>query len=162
MFSVNGFYDKGRSKSHMRLNSKSQHVLKTEVAGQLSEEKMWALEDEERLKINALSSFSPYERYRGNTTDLNISILCVLKDHQRDGPNVEGLSQISEAWIEEVIHICPGLNIACKMSGLGCQRPILYVALPEENGRKHLGILNADEENLLAYRTQYGNVFIKV
>ena len=92
----------------------------------------------------------------------------VLKELKRDGYNVEGLPETSEALIEEVIHdkeaqfSSPNLNVAYKMNVREYQSLTPYCTLLEESWGKPPGNLNSDGENLLVYGKQYGNVSLDV
>ncbi|XP_020224687.1 magnesium-chelatase subunit ChlH, chloroplastic [Cajanus cajan] len=125
--------------------------------------------EEKKLAITVFS-FPPDKGNVGTAAYLNVfsSIFSVLKDLQRDGYNVEGLPETSEALIEEVIHdkeaqfSSPNLNVAYKMSVREYQSLTPYATALEENWGKPPGNLNSDGENLLVYGKQYGNVFIGV
>ncbi|XP_061348896.1 magnesium-chelatase subunit ChlH, chloroplastic [Gastrolobium bilobum] len=125
--------------------------------------------EEKRLAITVFS-FPPDKGNVGTAAYLNVfsSIFSVLKDLQRDGYNVEGLPETSEALIEDVLHdkeaqfSSPNLNIAYKMNVREYQSLTPYAAALEENWGKPPGNLNADGENLLVFGKQYGNVFIGV
>ncbi|XP_065856394.1 magnesium-chelatase subunit ChlH, chloroplastic [Euphorbia lathyris] len=124
---------------------------------------------EKRLAITVFS-FPPDKGNVGTAAYLNVfsSIFSVLKDLKRDGYNVEGLPESSEALIEEVIHdkeaqfSSPNLNVAYKMGVREYQKLTPYAKALEENWGKPPGNLNSDGENLLVYGKQYGNVFIGV
>ncbi|XP_024026565.1 LOW QUALITY PROTEIN: magnesium-chelatase subunit ChlH, chloroplastic [Morus notabilis] len=124
---------------------------------------------EKRLAITVFS-FPPDKGNVGTAAYLNVfsSIFSVLKDLQKDGYNVEGLPETSEALIEDVIHdkeaqfSSPNLNVAYKMGVREYQRLTPFATALEENWGKPPGNLNSDGENLLVYGKQYGNVFIGV
>ncbi|GAB2267019.1 hypothetical protein Dimus_002004 [Dionaea muscipula] len=124
---------------------------------------------EKKLAITVFS-FPPDKGNVGTAAYLNVfsSIYSVLKDLKKDGYNVEGLPETSEALIEEVIHdkeaqfSSPNLNVAYKMSLREYQKLTPYATLLEENWGKPPGNLNSDGENLLVYGKLYGNVFIGV
>ncbi|XP_059668410.1 magnesium-chelatase subunit ChlH, chloroplastic [Cornus florida] len=124
---------------------------------------------EKKLAITVFS-FPPDKGNVGTAAYLNVfsSIFSVLKELQRDGYNVEGLPETSEALIEEVIHdkeaqfSSPNLNIAYKMGVREYQKLTPYANALEENWGKPPGNLNSDGENLLVYGKQFGNVFIGV
>lgn len=115
-------------------------------------------------------SFPPDKGNVGTAAYLNVfaSIFSVLKDLERDGYNLEGLPESSEALIEDVLHdkeaqfSSPNLNVAYKMSVREYQKLTPYSIALEENWGKPPGNLNSDGENLLVYGKQYGNVFIGV
>ncbi|KAJ1408970.1 Magnesium chelatase, subunit H, N-terminal [Sesbania bispinosa] len=115
-------------------------------------------EAEKKLAITVFS-FPPDKGNVGTAAYLNVfsSIYSVLKDLKRDGYNVEGLPESSEALIEDVIHdkeaqfSSPNLNIAYKMSVREYQNLTPYATALEENWGKPPGNLNADGENLLVY-----------
>lgn len=115
-------------------------------------------------------SFPPDKGNVGTAAYLNVfaSIFSVLKDLERDGYNLEGLPESSEALIEDVLHdkeaqfSSPNLNVAYKMSVREYQKLTPYATALEENWGKPPGNLNSDGENLLVYGKQYGNVFIGV
>ncbi|KAG2683501.1 hypothetical protein I3843_10G032400 [Carya illinoinensis] len=77
---------------------------------------------EKKLAVTVFS-FPPDKGNVGTAAYLNVfsSIFSVLKELQRDGYNVEGLPETSDALIEDVIHdkeaqfSSPNLNIAYKM-----------------------------------------------
>ncbi|KAA8517103.1 hypothetical protein F0562_017396 [Nyssa sinensis] len=125
--------------------------------------------EEKKLAITVFS-FPPDKGNVGTAAYLNVfaSIFSVLKDLQRDGYNVEGLPETSEALIEEIIHdkeaqfSSPNLNVAYKMGVREYQGLTAYATSLEENWGKPPGNLNSDGENLLVYGKQYGNVFIGV
>lgn len=127
------------------------------------------MQTEKKLAITVFS-FPPDKGNVGTAAYLNVfsSIFSVLKDLQKDGYNVEGLPETSEALIEEVIHdkeaqfSSPNLNVAYKMSVREYQKLTPYATALEENWGKPPGNLNSDGENLLVYGKQYGNVFIGV
>nr|KYP73637.1 Magnesium-chelatase subunit H [Cajanus cajan] len=112
--------------------------------------------EEKKLAITVFS-FPPDKGNVGTAAYLNVfsSIFSVLKDLQRDGYNVEGLPETSEALIEEVIHdkeaqfSSPNLNVAYKMSVREYQSLTPYATALEENWGKPPGNLNSDGENLL-------------
>ncbi|KAL8162953.1 hypothetical protein V2J09_014442 [Rumex salicifolius] len=124
---------------------------------------------EKKLAITVFS-FPPDKGNVGTAAYLNVfsSIFSVLKDLKKDGYDVEGLPETSEALMEDVIHDkeaqfnSPNLNIAYKMSVREYQTLTSYASLLEENWGKPPGNLNSDGENLLVYGKQYGNVFIGV
>ncbi|KAL5810456.1 hypothetical protein ACOSQ4_027024 [Xanthoceras sorbifolium] len=124
---------------------------------------------EKKLAITVFS-FPPDKGNVGTAAYLNVfsSIFSVLKDLQREGYNVEGLPETSEALIEEIIHdkeaqfSSPNLNIAYKMGVREYQTLTPYATALEENWGKPPGNLNSDGESLLVYGKQYGNVFIGV
>ncbi|GMY18888.1 magnesium-chelatase subunit ChlH, chloroplastic [Fagus crenata] len=124
---------------------------------------------EKKLAITVFS-FPPDKGNVGTAAYLNVfsSIFSVLKELKRDGYNVEGLPETSEALIEEVIHdkeaqfSSPNLNIAYKMGVREYQSLTPYATALEENWGKPPGNLNSDGENLLVYGKQFGNVFIGV
>ncbi|KAJ6380933.1 hypothetical protein OIU77_029765 [Salix suchowensis] len=115
-------------------------------------------------------SFPPDKGNVGTAAYLNVfsSIFSVLKELKRDGYNVEGLPETSEALIEDILHdkeaqfSSPNLNIAYKMGVREYQSLTSYATALEENWGKPPGNLNSDGENLLVYGKQYGNVFIGV
>lgn len=127
------------------------------------------LQAEKKLAITVFS-FPPDKGNVGTAAYLNVfsSIFSVLKDLKKDGYNVEGLPETSEALIEDVIHDkeaqfnSPNLNIAYKMNVREYQQLTPYSTALEENWGKPPGNLNSDGENLLVYGKQYGNVFIGV
>ncbi|KAB1222347.1 Magnesium-chelatase subunit ChlH, chloroplastic [Morella rubra] len=127
------------------------------------------LKAEKKLAITVFS-FPPDKGNVGTAAYLNVfsSIFSVLKELQRDGYNVEGMPETSEALIEEVIHdkeaqfSSPNLNIAYKMGVHEYKSLTPYATALEENWGKPPGNLNSDGENLLVYGKQYGNVFIGV
>ncbi|KAF5184461.1 Magnesium-chelatase subunit chlh protein [Thalictrum thalictroides] len=127
------------------------------------------MQTEKRVAITVFS-FPPDKGNFGTTAYLNVftSIFSVLKDLKKDGYNVEGLPEIAEALIEEVIHdkeakfSSPSLNVAYKMGVCEYQNLTPYVGALEESWGKPPGNLNSDGENLLVYGKQYGNVFIGV
>ncbi|GFY93669.1 magnesium-chelatase subunit chlH, chloroplast, putative [Actinidia rufa] len=90
------------------------------------------------------------------------------RDLQRDGYNVNGLPETSEALIEDILHdkeaqfSSPNLNVAYKMGVREYQKLTPYAAALEENWGKPPGNLNSDGESLLVYGKQFGNVFIGV
>ncbi|XP_047308049.1 magnesium-chelatase subunit ChlH, chloroplastic-like [Impatiens glandulifera] len=122
-----------------------------------------------RLAITVFS-FPPDKGNVGTAAYLNVfsSIYSVLKELKRDGYNVDGLPDSSEALIEEIIHdkeaqfSSPNLNVAYKMGVREYQTLTTYSNLLEENWGKPPGNLNSDGENLLVYGKQYGNIFIGV
>ncbi|KAK7830477.1 magnesium-chelatase subunit chlh [Quercus suber] len=124
---------------------------------------------EKKLAITVFS-FPPDKGNVGTAAYLNVfsSIYSVLKELHRDGYNVEGLPETSEALIEDVIHdkeaqfSSPNLNIAYKMGVREYQSLTPYATALEENWGKPPGNLNSDGESLLVYGKQYGNVFIGV
>ncbi|CAN1125044.1 Magnesium-chelatase subunit ChlH, chloroplastic [Linum perenne] len=124
---------------------------------------------EKKLAITVFS-FPPDKGNVGTAAYLNVfsSIYSVLSDLKKDGYNVEGLPETSEALIEEVIHdkeaqfSSPNLNVAYKMGVREYQSLTPYATALEENWGKPPGNLNSDGENLLVYGKQYGNVFIGV
>ncbi|KAK9154868.1 hypothetical protein Sjap_002348 [Stephania japonica] len=125
--------------------------------------------EDKRLAITVFS-FPPDKGNVGTAAYLNVfsSIFSVLKDLQKDGYNVEGLPETSEALIEDVLHdkeaqfSSPNLNIAYKMGIREYQNLTPYASALEESWGKPPGNLNTDGENLLVYGKQYGNVFIGV
>ncbi|KAG8079439.1 hypothetical protein GUJ93_ZPchr0007g5651 [Zizania palustris] len=124
---------------------------------------------DKKLAITVFS-FPPDKGNVGSAAYLNVfsSIYSVLQDLKKDGYNVEGLPDTSEALIEEVIHDkeaqfnSPNLNVAYRMNVREYQTLTPYANLLEENWGKAPGHLNSDGENLLVYGKQYGNVFIGV
>ncbi|KAJ6992380.1 magnesium-chelatase subunit ChlH [Populus alba x Populus x berolinensis] len=124
---------------------------------------------EKKLAITVFS-FPPDKGNVGTAAYLNVfsSIFSVLKELERDGYNVEGLPETSEALIEDILHdkeaqfSSPNLNIAYKMGVREYQSLTSYATALEENWGKPPGNLNSDGENLLVYGKQYGNVFIGV
>ncbi|KAG6743858.1 hypothetical protein POTOM_052561 [Populus tomentosa] len=124
---------------------------------------------EKKLAITVFS-FPPDKGNVGTAAYLNVfsSIFSVLKELQKDGYNVEGLPETSEALIEDIIHdkeaqfSSPNLNIAYKMGVREYQSLTPYATALEENWGKPPGNLNSDGENLLVYGKQYGNIFIGV
>ncbi|KAF8396160.1 hypothetical protein HHK36_017773 [Tetracentron sinense] len=124
---------------------------------------------EKKLAITVFS-FPPDKGNVGTAAYLNVfaSIFSVLKELQKDGYNVEGLPETSEALIEEVIHdkeaqfSSPNLNIAYKMGVREYQSLTPYATALEESWGKPPGNLNSDGESLLVYGKQYGNIFIGV
>nr|ACS94977.1 magnesium chelatase H subunit [Fragaria x ananassa] len=134
----------------------------------------WGELKRKRLRRQKLAitvfSFPPDKGNVGTAAYLNVfsSIFSVLQELKRDGYNVEGLPETSDALIEEVIHdkeaqfSSPNLNIAYKMGVREYQSLTPYAAALEENWGKPPGNLNSDGENLLVYGKQYGNVFIGV
>ncbi|KAI7991948.1 hypothetical protein LOK49_LG12G02789 [Camellia lanceoleosa] len=124
---------------------------------------------EKKLAITVFS-FPPDKGNVGTAAYLNVfaSIYSVLKDLQKDGYNVDGLPETSEALIEEILHdkeaqfSSPNLNVAYKMGVREYKSLTPYATSLEENWGKPPGNLNSDGENLLVYGKQYGNVFIGV
>ncbi|KAG2683502.1 hypothetical protein I3843_10G032400 [Carya illinoinensis] len=124
---------------------------------------------EKKLAVTVFS-FPPDKGNVGTAAYLNVfsSIFSVLKELQRDGYNVEGLPETSDALIEDVIHdkeaqfSSPNLNIAYKMGVREYKSLTPYATALEENWGKPPGNLNSDGESLLVYGKQYGNVFIGV
>ncbi|KAM7505460.1 hypothetical protein LguiB_004364 [Lonicera macranthoides] len=124
---------------------------------------------EKKVAITVFS-FPPDKGNVGTAAYLNVfaSIFSVLKDLERDGYNLEGLPESSEALIEDILHdkeaqfSSPNLNIAYKMGVREYQSLTPYANALEENWGKPPGNLNSDGENLLVYGKQYGNVFIGV
>lgn len=94
---------------------------------------------EKKLAITVFS-FPPDKGNVGTAAYLNVfsSIYSVLKELHRDGSNVEGLPETSEALIEDVIHdkeaqfSSPNLNIACKM-GVVLNLLAIWIALLGSN-----------------------------
>lgn len=127
------------------------------------------MQAEKKLAITVFS-FPPDKGNVGTAAYLNVfsSIFSVLKDLKKDGYNVEGLPETSEALIEDIIHdkeaqfSSPNLNIAYKMGVREYQSLTPYATALEENWGKPPGNLNSDGEHLLVYGKQYGNVFIGV
>ncbi|KAK9128724.1 hypothetical protein Syun_017521 [Stephania yunnanensis] len=125
--------------------------------------------EDKKLAITVFS-FPPDKGNVGTAAYLNVfsSIFSVLKDLQKDGYNVEGLPETSEALIEDILHdkeaqfSSPNLNIAYKMGIREYQNLTPYASALEESWGKPPGNLNTDGENLLVYGKQYGNVFIGV
>ncbi|KAG4393650.1 hypothetical protein GLYMA_03G137000v4 [Glycine max] len=125
--------------------------------------------EEKKLAITVFS-FPPDKGNVGTAAYLNVfaSIYSVMKELKKDGYNVDGLPETSEALIEDVLHdkeaqfSSPNLNIAYKMNVREYQNLTPYATALEENWGKPPGNLNADGENLLVYGKQYGNVFIGV
>ena len=80
------------------------------------------MQAEKRVAITVFS-FPPDKGNVGTAAYLNVfaSIFSVLKDLQRDGYNVDGLPETSEALIEDILHdkeaqfSSPNLNVAYKM-----------------------------------------------
>ncbi|CAI0439590.1 unnamed protein product [Linum tenue] len=124
---------------------------------------------EKKLAITVFS-FPPDKGNVGTAAYLNVfsSIFSVLSDLKKDGYNVEGLPETSEALIEEILHdkeaqfSSPNLNVVYKMGVREYQELTPYATALEENWGKPPGNLNSDGENLLVYGKQYGNVFIGV
>ncbi|THG14934.1 hypothetical protein TEA_018943 [Camellia sinensis var. sinensis] len=124
---------------------------------------------EKKLAITVFS-FPPDKGNVGTAAYLNVfaSIYSVLKDLRKDGYNVDGLPETSEALIEEILHdkeaqfSSPNLNVAYKMGVREYKNLTPYATSLEENWGKPPGNLNSDGENLLVYGKQYGNVFIGV
>ncbi|KAG5552447.1 hypothetical protein RHGRI_010502 [Rhododendron griersonianum] len=124
---------------------------------------------EKKLAITVFS-FPPDKGNVGTAAYLNVfaSIFSVLKELQRDGYNVDGLPESSEALIEEILHdkeaqfSSPNLNVVYKMGVREYQKLTPYAAALEENWGKPPGNLNSDGENLLVYGKQFGNIFIGV
>ncbi|GAV75209.1 CobN-Mg_chel domain-containing protein/DUF3479 domain-containing protein [Cephalotus follicularis] len=124
---------------------------------------------EKKLAITVFS-FPPDKGNVGTAAYLNVfsSIFSVIKELQRDGYNIDGLPETSEALIEDVLHdkeaqfSSPNLNIAYKMGVREYYGLTPYATALEENWGKAPGNLNSDGENLLVYGKQYGNVFIGV
>ncbi|RWR93763.1 magnesium-chelatase subunit ChlH, chloroplastic [Cinnamomum micranthum f. kanehirae] len=125
---------------------------------------------EEKKVAITVFSFPPDKGNVGTAAYLNVfaSIFSVVKDLQRDGYNVDGLPETSEALIEDIIHdkeakfSSPNLNVAYKMNVREYQSLTPYAAALEESWGKPPGNLNSDGEHLLVYGKQYGNVFIGV
>ncbi|KAJ8622698.1 hypothetical protein MRB53_031227 [Persea americana] len=125
---------------------------------------------EEKKVAITVFSFPPDKGNVGTAAYLNVfaSIFSVVKDLQRDGYNVDGLPETSEALIEDIIHdkeakfSSPNLNIAYKMNVREYQSLTPYASALEESWGKPPGNLNSDGEHLLVYGKQYGNVFIGV
>ncbi|KAF6168387.1 hypothetical protein GIB67_018227 [Kingdonia uniflora] len=124
---------------------------------------------EKRLAITVFS-FPPDKGNVGTAAYLNVfaSIFSVLKDLDKDGYNVEGLPETSEALMEDILHdkeakfSSPNLNIAYKMGVREYMNLTPYATALEESWGKAPGNLNSDGENLLVYGKQYGNIFIGV
>ncbi|GMH20936.1 hypothetical protein Nepgr_022778 [Nepenthes gracilis] len=95
---------------------------------------------EKKLAITVFS-FPPDKGNVGTAVYLNVfsSIFSVLQELKKDGYNVEGLPETSEALIEDIIHdkearfSSPNLNINFKMSIREYQRLTPYATLLEEN-----------------------------
>ncbi|CAI0375016.1 unnamed protein product [Linum tenue] len=127
------------------------------------------MQAEKKLAITVFS-FPPDKGNVGTAAYLNVfaSIFSVLSDLKKDGYNVEGLPETSEALIEEILHdkeaqfSSPNLNVVYKMGVREYQELTPYATALEENWGKPPGNLNSDGENLLVYGKQYGNVFIGV
>ncbi|CAM6085668.1 unnamed protein product [Calypogeia fissa] len=115
-------------------------------------------------------SFPPDKGNVGTAAYLNVfsSIYSVLTELKKDGYNVEGLPDSSDALIEDVIHdkeakfSSPEMNIAYKMPVREYERLTPYAKALEESWGKAPGTLNSDGQNLIVYGKQYGNVFIGV
>ncbi|KAE9455957.1 hypothetical protein C3L33_12129, partial [Rhododendron williamsianum] len=155
------------------LDGKS-HALHKRVEQLCTRAIRWAelkrkLKAEKKLAITVFS-FPPDKGNVGTAAYLNVfaSIFSVLKELQRDGYNVDGLPESSEALIEEILHdkeaqfSSPNLNVIYKMGVREYQKLTPYAAALEENWGKPPGNLNSDGENLLVYGKQFGNVFIGV
>ena len=97
------------------------------------------MQAEKKLAITVFS-FPPDKGNVGIAAYLNVfsSIYSVLKELHRDGYNVEGLPETSEALIEDVIHdkeaqfSSPNLNIAYKM-GVVLNLLAIWIALLGSN-----------------------------
>ncbi|KAJ6749795.1 hypothetical protein OIU85_000429 [Salix viminalis] len=112
------------------------------------------MQTEKKLAITVFS-FPPD---KGNVgTAAYLTVFSVLKELKRDGYNVEGLLETSEALIEDIIHdieaqfSSPNLNIAYKMGVREYQSLTPYATALEENWGKPPGNVNSDGENLLVY-----------
>lgn len=125
--------------------------------------------EDKKIAITVFS-FPPDKGNVGTAAYLNVfaSIFSVLQELKKDGYNLEGLPDTSEALIEDIIHdkeakfSSPNLNIAYKMNVREYQQLTPYAKALEDNWGKPPGNLNSDGENLLVYGKQFGNVFIGV
>ena len=116
------------------------------------------LQEEKTIAITVFI-FPPDKGNVGTAAYLNVfaSIFSVLQELRKDGYNLEGLPDTSEALIEDIIHdkeakfSSPNLNIAYKMNVREYQQLTPYAKALEDNWGKPSGNLNSDGENLLVY-----------